>query len=112
MLNLPTGRQALVNLPALLSLSFSGAKPARQGIFTYICKGGTQATADNAEALPNSNFGGVQIGAITYSWRDMPGGVENVIKYCKETGISSIELMSSDVEAYLGAPQNRMMGFF
>jgi len=31
---------------------------------------------------PNSNFGGVQIGAITYSWRSMPGGVENIIKYC------------------------------
>jgi nitrous oxide reductase len=29
---------------------------------------------------PNSNFGGVQIGTITYSWRDKPGGVENIIK--------------------------------
>ena len=35
---------------------------------------------------PDSNFGGVQIGAITYSWRSMPGGVDNIIKYCKETG--------------------------
>jgi len=59
---------------------------------------------------PNSNFGGVQIGAITYSWRSMPGGVENVIKYCKECGISSIELMSGDLEEYLGAPKNPMAG--
>jgi sugar phosphate isomerase/epimerase len=59
-----------------------------------------------------SKFGGVQIGAITYSWRDMPGGVENIIKYCKETGITSIELMSNDVEEYLGAPKNPMMGMF
>ncbi len=51
-----------------------------------------------------SKFGGVQIGATTYSWRSMPGGVENIIKYCKEAGISSIELMSSDVEEFLGAP--------
>jgi sugar phosphate isomerase/epimerase len=59
-----------------------------------------------------SKFGGVQIGAITYSWRSMPGGVENIIKYCKEAGITSIELMSSDVEEYLGAPKNPMMGMF
>ena len=63
-------------------------------------------------AKPNSNFGGVQIGTITYSWRDKPGGVENIIKYCTETGISSIELMSGDVEEYLGAAKNPMMGMF
>jgi sugar phosphate isomerase/epimerase len=61
---------------------------------------------------PNSNFGGVQIGTITYSWRSMPGGVDNIIKYCLETGISSIELMSNDVEEYLGSPKNPMMGMF
>ncbi|MGQ9621804.1 MAG: TIM barrel protein [Bacteroidales bacterium] len=60
---------------------------------------------------PNSKFGGVQIGAITYSWRSMPGGVENIIKYCQEAGLSSIELMSNDLESYLGAPQNPMAGF-
>ena len=59
---------------------------------------------------PNSKFGGVQIGAITYSWRSMPGGVDNVIKYCTEAGISSIELISNDVEDYLGAPKNPMEG--
>jgi sugar phosphate isomerase/epimerase len=61
---------------------------------------------------PNSKFGGVQIGAITYSWRSMPGGVENIIKYCKEAGISSIELMSNDLEDYLGAPKNPRSGMF
>lgn len=65
-----------------------------------------------AEAKPNSNFGGVQVGAITYSWRSMPGGADNILKYCLETGISSIELMSGDVESYLGAPKNPMMGMF
>jgi len=61
---------------------------------------------------PDSKFGGVQIGAITYSWRSMPGGVENIIKYCKECGISSIELMSNDLEEFLGAPKNPMAGMF
>jgi sugar phosphate isomerase/epimerase len=61
---------------------------------------------------PNSEFSGVQIGTITYSWRSMPGGADNVLKYCIATGISSIELMSNDVEEYLGAPKNPMMGMF
>jgi sugar phosphate isomerase/epimerase len=70
------------------------------------------AEKKSGKAGLDSKFGGVQIGAITYSWRSMPGGVENIIKYCKETGISSIELMSGDVEEYLGAPKNPMMGMF
>lgn len=57
----------------------------------------------------SSNFGGVQIGAITYSWRNMPAGLENIIKYCKECGISSVELMSGDLEDFLGAPKNPML---
>ncbi len=56
----------------------------------------------------DSNFGGVQIGAITYSWRSMPGGIENIINYCRQTGLNSIELMSGDLETYLGAPANPM----
>lgn len=68
--------------------------------------------SDQAGTMPNSNFGGVQIGTITYSFRSIPGGVENIIKYCKEAGISSIELMSGDLEEYLGAPKNPMMAMF
>jgi sugar phosphate isomerase/epimerase len=64
------------------------------------------AVKDMPGTTPDSNFEGVQMGAITYSWRDKPGGVENIIKYCSETGISSIELMSNDVEEFLGAPKN------
>jgi len=68
------------------------------------------AAGPTASDKPDSRFGGVQIGAITYSWRSMPGGLENVIKYCKEAGVSSIELMSGDLEDYLGAPKNPMSG--
>ncbi|WP_321474928.1 sugar phosphate isomerase/epimerase [uncultured Paludibaculum sp.] len=52
----------------------------------------------------NSKFGGVQIGAITYSFRALPSTAEDVLKYCVETGLSSIELMSDPAEAYAGAP--------
>jgi len=64
------------------------------------------ALKDMPGTAPDSNFGGVQMGAITYSWRDKPGGVENIIKYCSETGVNSVELMSNDVEEFLGAPKN------
>lgn len=72
------------------------------------------ATASSGvkEDNPDSNFGGVHIGAITYSWRTMPGGLENIVKYCKECNISSIELMSGDLETYLGAPESPMMAIF
>jgi len=66
------------------------------------------AAGPQATGKPDSKFGGVQIGAITYSWRSMPGGLENVLKYCKDAGVSSIELMSGDLEDYLGAPKNPM----
>src|SRR5512142_223052 len=53
---------------------------------------------------PNSNFGGVQIGAITYSWRGMPSTAEDIIRYCTFAGISSLELMGEVAEAYAGIP--------
>lgn len=83
----------------------------------FSCAGKAEPVAAVAEVTPgtgkvNSNFGGVQIGAITYSWRSMPGGLENVIKYCQDANVSSVELMSNDLESYLGAPENPMMRFF
>jgi len=97
---------------------------------TFLCSAATAAAAASlaplvsscgeAPACPTipgidefgSKFGGVQIGAITYSWRNMPGGLENIISYCKATGINSVELMSGDLESYLGAPENPLVRFF
>jgi sugar phosphate isomerase/epimerase len=53
---------------------------------------------------PNSLFNGVQIGAITYSWRSMPGSAEDILKYCLECNISAIELMGPTAEEFAGAP--------
>lgn len=53
---------------------------------------------------PNSKIAGVQIGAITYSFRSLPTDAESVLKYCVEAGISAIELMGSTAEAFAGAP--------
>jgi sugar phosphate isomerase/epimerase len=57
-----------------------------------------------AAARPNSKFGGVQIGAITYSFRALPGSAEETLRYCLECGISAVELMSNVAESYAGSP--------
>lgn len=53
---------------------------------------------------PNSKFNGVQIGAITYSFRSLPGNAEQILQYCVECNISAIELMGPTAEAFAGAP--------
>ncbi len=60
-----------------------------------------------AQAKPNSNFGGVQVGTITYSFRQMPDqSAEAILKYTLECGISAIEFMGGPVEAFAGAPSS------
>lgn len=54
--------------------------------------------------MPNSKFGGVQIGTITYSFRGIESGIEGTLKACIEAGVSSIELMSNGIEEWCGAP--------
>lgn len=49
---------------------------------------------------PNSNFDGVQIGVITYSYRSMPSTAEDLLKYTLECGISSVELMGDAAEKF------------
>jgi sugar phosphate isomerase/epimerase len=53
---------------------------------------------------PNSNFNGVQIGAITYSFRSMPSTAEDLLKYLVQCGISSVELMGDPAEQFAGLP--------
>jgi len=57
---------------------------------------------------PNSKFGGVQIGTITYSYRDMPDkSLEGILNYIVQSGISSVELMGGAVEQFAGLPKDR-----
>lgn len=63
-----------------------------------------------AASKPNSNFNGVQIGTITYSFRSMPSTAEDILKYCVECGISSIELMGEPVEQFAGIPSMPRIG--
>jgi len=56
----------------------------------------------------NSNIHGVQIGAITYSFRALP--VEEVLKAYTTIGLGEMELMSNHCEALAGAPSGRGAG--
>jgi len=63
-------------------------------------------TADGKK--PDSKFRGVQIGAITYSFRSMPDqSLPALLNYAVRTGISSVELMGSPVEKYAGIPKSK-----
>src|SRR6266699_1686578 len=54
-------------------------------------------------AAINSKFTGVQIGAITYSFRGMPG-LDEIIPAMVKIGLREAELMSNHAEAAAGAP--------
>lgn len=58
-----------------------------------------------ADGKPNSKFNGLQIGAITYSFRGV-NGTDEIIAACIEGNVSSIELMGNGLEAEVGAPTN------
>ncbi len=75
---------------------FLAASVAAPAIFT--------APSFASASKPNSNFGGVQIGTITYSYRSLPSSAEELLKYIVQCGISSVELMGGPVEQFAGAP--------
>jgi sugar phosphate isomerase/epimerase len=57
-----------------------------------------------AFAAPNSKIAGVQIGTITYSFKQDVKKPDEIIPDVAKIGISSVELMSDDGERMAGAP--------
>jgi sugar phosphate isomerase/epimerase len=55
---------------------------------------------------PDSKFGGVQIGAITYSFRSMPHDIDQLLQFCIDSGVSAIEMMGDPAEEFAGKPKN------
>lgn len=62
-----------------------------------------------AAAKIDSRFGGVQIGAITYSFRTMDG-LDQIIPAMAQCGLGEAELMSNHAEAAAGAPRPAPQG--
>ena len=60
-------------------------------------------------AKPDSKINGVQIGAITYSFRTIPNA-EDIIKAYVTIGLSEVELMSNHAEQLAGAPGGGLGG--
>jgi len=61
-----------------------------------------------ASGKKGSKFGGVQIGAITYSYRSMPDqSITGILNYVVQSGLSSVELMGGAVEQYAGIPKGK-----
>ena len=46
----------------------------------------------------------VQVGAISYSFRQIPSSAEEILGYMQTLGLSTIELMGGPAELYAGAP--------
>jgi sugar phosphate isomerase/epimerase len=92
---LNASRRKFINQTALASIGiFIGGKSALANIHVF------------SPAGINSKINGVQIGTITYSFRSMPGSVEQTLQYCVDAGISAIELMGDAAEVFAGAPEN------
>jgi sugar phosphate isomerase/epimerase len=83
---------------------------------TSILLSGTIAGAGKVFGAPSiipnlrragSLVNGVQIGVITYSFRDLPDqSAEATLQYVRDSGISAIELMGGPAETFAGAPKN------
>jgi sugar phosphate isomerase/epimerase len=62
----------------------------------------------SAASYKGSKFGGVQVGAITYSYRSMPDQSLNaVLNYVVQSGLSSVELMGDVAERFAGIPATK-----
>ena len=57
-----------------------------------------------AEGQPNSVFGGVRIGCITYSYRGGPDTAEYTLDCLLKDGLSETELMDGPIRSYAGLP--------
>lgn len=73
--------------------------------FTKLALTAAPALGLLGQARPNSRFGGVQIGAITYSFRSMGDqSAEATLRYILDSGVSAIELMGDPAESFAGRP--------
>ena len=60
-----------------------------------------------AAERPNSLINGVQVGVITYSYRQMPDtSAKALLGYIVANGVSATELMGEPAEEFAGAPSN------
>src|SRR4051812_2886152 len=59
------------------------------------------------QGKPNSKFSGVQVGVVSYSYRSMPATIQQLLKYITDSGMSAVELMGEEAEAFAGKPDKK-----
>ena len=64
----------------------------------------TACTPVDKKEVGRSNFGGVEIGAITYSFRTMPTDAGSILLYSLTSGLGTLEMMGDVAENYAGRP--------
>jgi sugar phosphate isomerase/epimerase len=58
---------------------------------------------------PDSKINGVQLGLITYSFREMKDqSADATLQYILDCGINRIELMGRTAESFIGRPENKL----
>ena len=58
---------------------------------------------------PKSTINGVQLGVISYSFRELADqSAEAILQYIKDCGINAVELMGETAESFLGSPENKI----
>ena len=73
------------------------------GTAAALARSSLGALADQAsEVKPDSVFGGVHIGCITYSYRGSINTAEDTLKALLEDGLSECELMDGPIRAFTG----------
>lgn len=55
--------------------------------------------------LRRGDINGVQVGAISYSFRELPTSAEDILSYLLKTGLDTVELMGDAAEQFAGAPE-------
>ncbi|HET6569224.1 MAG TPA: TIM barrel protein [Rhodothermales bacterium] len=51
------------------------------------------------------DINGVKVGAISYSFRELPSSAEEILGYLVQTGLDVVELMGGPAEQFAGAPE-------
>lgn len=89
-----------MNTKAISRRRFLGTSAAAAAAWTVLPSGVQARPAERTLHLA-----GVRLGAISYSFRQLPSSAEEILGYFTQTGMTTVELMGGPAEAFAGAPE-------
>src|SRR5580765_336540 len=112
----PYNRHCTIDIAIPRATLFEGSKMSRNTPAPLLTRrtilGGAAALATHAvmprtnfaanETKPNSVFGGVRVGCITYSYRGGADTAEYTLECLLKDGLSETELMDGPIRSYAG----------